>query len=349
MAVNKKRILRIIVVLIVVAAASEAAFRYWRQDNEDSGTLTLYGNVDMREVQLAFIVQERIAELDVNEGERVTPGQSLGLLDTTRFEATVQELEARLEQARQQLDELEAGSRPQEIRKAKADVIAAQARLADARLSYRRVQRLVHDKVSPQQDLDDARSKLDVAQATLDAAKEALSLVLEGPRKQTIAAARANVARIAAQLKIARKNLADCRLLAPANGIIRSRILEPGDIASPTRPVFTLAKLEPVWIRAYVPETRLGKVVPGMPARISSDSYPGKTYPGWVGYISPTAEFTPRNVETPALRTRLVYQVWVYACNPDESLRLGMPATVVLDTESPKSGAAPRSACAPSQ
>ncbi len=349
MAANKKRMLRVLVVLIVVGAASAAAYRHWRQGNEDLGTLTLYGNVDMREVQLAFMVQDRIAELNVNEGEHVTQGQSLGHLDTTRFEATVQELEAQLEQAQQQLNELEAGSRPQEIRKAKADVAATQASLVDARLTYRRVQKLVHDKVSPQQNLDDARSKLDVAQATLDAAKEALSLALEGPRKETIAAARANVARIDAQLKIARKNLADCQLLAPANGIIRSRILEPGDIASPTRPVFTLAKLEPVWIRTYVPETRLGKVVPGMPAQISSDSYPGKTYPGWVGYISPTAEFTPRNVETPALRTRLVYQVWVYACNPDDALRLGMPATVVLDTETPQTGTTPRSGCAPSQ
>jgi len=336
MAPNKKRMLRVLVVLIVVGSASTLGYRYWQQGNEDSSTLTLYGNVDMREIQLAFMVQDRIAELNVNEGEHVTQGQPLGHLDVTRFEATVQELEARLEQARQQLEELQAGSRPQEIRKAKADVAAAQANLVDARLTYKRVQKLVHDKVSPQQDLDDARSKLDVAQASLEATKEALSLAQEGPRKETIAAARANVARIKAQLKLAHKNLADSQLLAPANSIVRSRILEPGDIASPTRPVFTLAKLEPVWIRTYVPETRLGRVVPGMQAQISSDSYPGKTYPGWVGYISPTAEFTPRNVETPALRTRLVYQVWVYACNPDDDLRLGMPATVVLDTEKPQ-------------
>ncbi|VAW79980.1 ABC-type efflux pump membrane fusion component YbhG [hydrothermal vent metagenome] len=347
MAANKTRVIQILVGLVVIGTAA-ASYRYWYQGNEEGNTLTLYGNVDMREIQLAFMVQDRIAELNINEGEHVTQGQLLGHLDTTRFESAVQEQEARLEQARQQLKELEAGSRPQEIRKAKADVAAAQASLVDAKQTYKRIQKLVRDKISPQQNLDDARSKLDVAQARLDVAKEALSLALEGPRKETIAAARASVSQIEAQLKLAHKNLADSQLLAPANGVIRSRILEPGDIASPTRPVFTLAKLEPVWIRTYVPETRLGRVVPGMQAKISSDSYPGKTYPGWVGYISPTAEFTPRNVETPTLRTRLVYQVWVYACNPDDELRLGMPATVVLDTETTQTDTSV-SGCTPAQ
>jgi HlyD family secretion protein len=332
MAADKKRIARIVILLIVITAASTAGYHYWQKDGAYSATLTLYGNVDMREVQLAFMVQDRIVELIVNEGERVTRGQQLGRLETTRFESTVQELEARLEQARQQLGELETGSRPQEIRKAKADVAAAKASLVDVEQRYRRTKELVRKKVSPQQSLDDARSQLDVAKAKLKAAQEALSLVLEGPRKETIAAARASVAQIEAQLKRARKDLEDTQLLAPADGVIRSRILEPGDIATPSRPVFTLAKLEPVWIRTYVPETHLGKVVPGMQAQISTDSTPDRSFKGWVGYISPSAEFTPRNVETPTLRTRLVYQVWIYACNPDNRLRLGMPATVELDT-----------------
>ncbi|WP_419601599.1 efflux RND transporter periplasmic adaptor subunit, partial [Thiolapillus sp.] len=106
-------------------------------------------------------------------------------------------------------------------------------------------------------------------------------------------------------------------------------------MASPLKPALTLAFANPVWVRAYLPETRLGKVKPGMKASITSDSYPGKTYPGWVGYISPTAEFTPKNVETPELRTRLVYQIRVFACNPQEELRLGMPATVNIDLTSP--------------
>ncbi len=334
MAPEKKRLIRLALLLIVIAAASTAGFRYWQKTDPGTAALTLYGNVDMREVQLAFMVQDRIAELDVNEGEHVNRGQQLGRLETTRFESAVQELEARLEQARQQLGELETGSRPQEIRKAKADVAAAKASQLDAEQRYRRTEELVRKKVSPQQSLDDARSQLDVARAKLNAAQEALSLVMEGPRKETIAAAHASVAQIEALLRRARKDLEDTQLKAPADGIIRSRILEPGDIATPSRPVFTLAKLEPVWIRSYVPETHLGNIVPGMQAQISTDSTPGTSYKGWVGYISPSAEFTPKNVETPTLRTRLVYQVWIYACNPDNKLRLGMPATVELDITS---------------
>ena len=346
---KKKRLIWFLIILIVVVVAAVIGYRYWQQDNEDESILTLYGNVDMREVQLAFMVQDRIAELNVNEGERVTQGQLLGQLDATRFESSVQELEARLEQVHQQLNELETGSRPQEIRKAKADVAAEKASLVDAEQSYRRTQKLVHEKFLSPQTLDDARSELDVARARLKAAHETLSLTLEGPRKEVIAAAHASVEQTEAQLKRARKDLLDTQLLSPANGVIRSRILEPGDIATPARPVFTLAKLEPVWIRTYVPETQLGQVVPGMQAQIRTDSFPDTTYPGWVGYISSTAEFTPKNVETPALRTRLVYQIWVYACNSGNALRLGMPATVTLDIDALPQTETPISDCAPAQ
>ena len=117
---------------------------------------------------------------------------------------------------------------------------------------------------------------------------------------------------------------------------IRDRILEPGDMVTPQTPVLTLALTNPVWVRTYVPETRLGQLSLGMPAEVSTDSYPGKTYQGWVGFISPTAEFTPKNVETPELRTRLVYQARVYVSNPQNELRLGMPATVTIQLDQVK-------------
>ena len=141
-----------------------------------------------------------------------------------------------------------------------------------------------------------------------------------------------------AELGLVRKRLGDTRLRAPRDGIVRERILEPGDITSPERPVFVLALIDPVWVRAYAPETVLGKLAPGMRAHVSTDSYPDKTYNGWVGFISPTAEFTPKNVETPELRTRLVYQVRVYVCNSENELRLGMPATVTIPFDQPKPG-----------
>jgi HlyD family secretion protein len=122
---------------------------------------------------------------------------------------------------------------------------------------------------------------------------------------------------------------------------VRDRLLEPGDLATPQSPVLTLAMIDPVWVRAWLPEPDLGKIAPGMKAEIRSDSYPDKVYSGWVGYLSPTAEFTPKNVESPELRTRLVYQLRVFACNPAAELRLGMPVTVTIPLDQPAAGAPP--------
>ncbi len=129
---------------------------------------------------------------------------------------------------------------------------------------------------------------------------------------------------------LAQRELIDTKLYAPEHGVIQQRILQPGDMASPSVPAFTVALSNPIWVRAYVPETALGKVASGMRAVVKTDSFPGKAYPGWIGYISPTAEFTPKTVETPDLRTKLVYRVRVYVCNPAGELRLGMPVTVEI-------------------
>ncbi|MGA9828095.1 MAG: HlyD family efflux transporter periplasmic adaptor subunit, partial [Rhodanobacteraceae bacterium] len=132
-------------------------------------------------------------------------------------------------------------------------------------------------------------------------------------------------------LSLATNALADAVLKAPADGTIRNRILEPGDMASPQQPVYTLALTDRIWVRTYVSETDLGRIHPGMAATVTTDSYPDKVYHGSIGYISPTAEFTPKSIETPEVRTTLVYQVRVYVSDADNQLRLGMPATVHVD------------------
>ena len=125
--------------------------------------------------------------------------------------------------------------------------------------------------------------------------------------------------------------------------MVEDRILEPGDMASPATPVLTIALLNPLWVRAYAPESALGRIRLGMKASVTADSYPGRAYEGWIGYISPTAEFTPKTVETPELRTALVYQLRVYVCDARGELRLGMPATVRIDLTQPAE--APRPGC----
>jgi HlyD family secretion protein len=300
-------------------------------------TLVLHGNIDIREAELAFTQSERIASMEVQEGDRVKVGELLAELDRTRFQHAVDQADAQVEAQRQRLAALEAGTRPQELRRLKAEMEAAAIEAENARKTARRQANLVKQHLASQEQADDAAASADAAAARLRAAKEALALAVAGPRKEDIEAARATLKAYEAQLATAQQNLRDSRLYAPSDGVIRNRLLEPGDMASPQQPVYTLALTQPLWVRTYVDEPDLGKVRPGMRAVVHTDSFPGKAYQGWVGYISPTAEFTPKSVETREVRTHLVYQVRVNVCNPEGELRLGMPATVTLSLESPSS------------
>jgi HlyD family secretion protein len=277
--VNKKAL--IIFVAIILALVSGVV--YWKTQLasiDHPGSLVLYGNIDIREVRLAFNGNEHVGEIFVEEGDRVNSGQLLARLHTDRLKANRRRLQAEME--------------------------AAQAEAHAAKLSYQRIKRLAKQKLASQDDADEAEAKNLVAVAHVMAAEAVLAEIDQ--------------------------ELQDAELYAPQAGVIRERIVEPGDFVTPQTPVLTLALTDPVWVRTYLPETHLGQVKPGARAEIRTDSYPDKIYHGWVGYISPTAEFTPKNVETPELRTRLVYQMRVYACNPDNELRLGMPATVTLLT-----------------
>ncbi len=328
--------------LAVIGAAAGAAW-WWqaaKKETVNETAVVLYGNVDIREVDLAFNNSEHIGRLLVQEGDRVSKGQLLATLHQERLRAQVAVAKAKVTAQKAVVARLDAGTRPEEVRQAKAGVAAARARLKDAELTFTRAQKLAAKEAASQQVLDDAQARLDTARADLDVARETLALAEAGPRVEDIDEAKAALKAEQAQLALAQEVLKDTELYAPSDGIIRERILEPGDMATPQTPVFTMALTNPVWVRTYVPEAQLGRLSLGMPAEVSTDSYPGKTYRGWIGFISPTAEFTPKNVETPDLRTRLVYQARVYVCNPQNELRLGMPATVSVPLEpvKPRSG-----------
>ncbi len=327
---DRKKARKIIVPVLLAAIIAGAVLYFQKEEKRPSDHLVLYGNIDIRQIQLAFHDTGRIIALHVQEGARVKAGELVGEMDPYRYQAEVKRLEAELEMQKWVVSKLHAGSRPQEIEEARARVAADKALVKDAQKTYDRVRKLARTKYVPKQKLDDATAALKAAKEKLKADQQALDLAITGPRKEDIAAAEAKLKSIAASLDLARRKLADTKLYAPSSGIIQDRIMEPGDIAFPQTPVFTLALDNPMWVRAYVPEPMLGKVKEGMLAEITTDSYPGKTYRGWIGYISPTAEFTPKNVETPELRTRLVYQVRVYICNSLGELRLGMPATVTI-------------------
>ncbi|NVK40519.1 MAG: efflux RND transporter periplasmic adaptor subunit [Oceanospirillaceae bacterium] len=336
---NSKKIIRPLGVVLVAVAAVGVWWYQGTRDVAEPLRLVLYGNIDIREADLAFNNSEHVAELLVQEGARVHKGQLLATLHSERMEAEVEAAKARVASRRAVLARLEAGSRPEEILQAKADVAAVNARLIEAQATYRRTETLYRNHDISRQALDSALAARNTARAELKVSQEALALAVAGPRQEDIDEARAMLKADEAQLVLVREVLKDASLYAPFDGVIRNRILEPGDMVTPQTPVFTLARTSPLWVRAYVPESSLGKLVPGMAASVSTDSYPDKEYRAWIGYISPTAEFTPKNVETPELRTRLVYQVRIHVCNPNDELRLGMPATVAIDLGQPRPGA----------
>jgi HlyD family secretion protein len=323
-----KRIPLIVVLLVLASGAA-----WWLLGGRPvPRELVLYGDVDLRQVELAFNDSERIASVLVQEGDQVKRGQVLARLDASRLAPEVAQAEASAAAQREAVERLRNGSRPQEIAEARANVESAKADAINARGQYERRKTLAANSVVSQQDLENAKAALDVAEAKLDLNQKALDLAIAGPRKEDIDQAEAEWRADEAQWTYLRQELADAQLVAPVDAVVRTRLMEPGEMASPQKPVFSLAVTDPKWVRAYVAESDLGKLRTGMRASITIDSFPDQRFDGWIGFVSPVAEFTPKTVETAELRTSLVYEVRVFVKDPADQLHLGSPATVYLQT-----------------
>ncbi len=321
--------------IALAGAGGYLGWRYAYQPAEEE-EFALYGNVDLRQVELAFNNSERIKAVLVQEGERVQRGQVLARLDTSRLEPQVAQAEAQVEAGRHLVQRLHNGTRPEEIAQARANLEAAKAEASRTRKQYERLKSLSErsdGRAVSDQNLENASAALQVAEANVAVAQKLLDLALAGPRKEDIAEAEAKLRAGEAQLAYLRQIVKDTELLAPDNAVVRTRITEPGEIAFPQKPVLSLAITDPKWVRAYVSEIHLGKLRPGMPVFVTVDSFPARRFDAWVGFISPVAEFTPKTVQTEDLRTSLVYEVRVFVKDPEDELRLGMPATVRLPVE----------------
>lgn len=269
---------RTYLILIAILILIFTAYYYHTYKNGESNVLTLFGNVDVRQVDLGFRVSGRVDKMFYEEGDWVKAGSLAGKLDKDPYE--------------------------DQVRQAKAAWESAKISWKNAESNYnRRVQLAERGGVS-KEDLDNARTSMEVADYNLKQAKAALG--------------------------VAETNLNDTEVYAPIDGTILTRIREPGSVVKPADAIYTLSITNPVWIRAYVSEPDLGLIYPGMEAEIYTDTPTGKVYKGNIGFISPIAEFTPKNVETTRLRTDLVYRIRVYAENPDQGLRQGMPVTLKL-------------------
>ena len=321
-------------ILLVAALIAVGVIVWWAADGHKSSTaLVLYGNVDLRQADLPFNASERVTEVLVQEGDHVKVGQLMARLDPTRIEPQVAKAEADVAAQQQVVNRLHAGSRPEEVSQGRANVLSAQADLANAQRQYDRLvelSRSTSGRAVSRQDLDSAKAALDVAEAKLAVNRKGLDLQVAGPRKEDIAQAEAQLRSNEAQLAMLRRQLADTELHAPIDGVVRSRLVEPGEIASPQKAAFTLGIMDPKWVRAYVSDPNLGSVHEGMTASVLTDAFPSQPFAGWVGFISPNAEFTPKTVQTEELRSSLVYEIRVFVKDPNDRLRLGMPATVHL-------------------
>jgi HlyD family secretion protein len=325
------------VIAIVLAVAISGAAVYWgvhHQTGTVPNRLLLYGNLDLRQVNLAFNGNERIESVRVWEGDRVEKGQVVGTMEMEKLRALAAEAEARVQAQRHVVERLENGTRPQEIDQARANVNSAKADLINAKLNYERLKKSAGGGASSQQDMDTSKAAFEVAEARLRVNQKALDLAVIGPRKEDIAEAHATLLANEADLAVAKQNLAYATLISPTDGVVQNRILEPGEMASPQRAVLSIAITDPKWVRVYAEEPDLGKINQGMAAEVTTDSFPGKKYEGWVGFISPVASFTPKTVETTELRSSLVYEVRVFVKDPADELRLGMPATVDIRLKS---------------
>jgi HlyD family secretion protein len=325
---------RSILVAAIAAIIIAAGIGYWlMRPPSTPKEIVVYGNVDLRQVDLPFNGTERIAAVLVQEGDRVHQGEILAHLDTSRLEPQVAQAQAQLAAQQAVVDRLHNGSRPEEIAQARAALDSAKADAENARRQAARFRSLIaasSGRAASQQDLDNANAALDVANAKAVSQQKALDLAVAGPRREDVAQAEAQLRSQQAQFALLKQQLADANLIAPVDAVIRSRLMEPGEMASPQKPVFSLAITDPKWVRAYISETDLGKIRSGEVASIGIDSFPKRRFEGWIGFISPVAEFTPKTVQTEELRTSLVYEVRVFVKDPSDELRLGMPATVFL-------------------
>jgi len=322
-------------ILILAVATGVGVWWFKARERKHAQGLELYGNVDIREVNLGFRVSGLVSEVLRDEGDAVKKGEILARLDDEPYRRELEQSRGQVASLKARLEMLEAGNRPQEIAQAEALVNEREVTLTNAETVFARQQELLRSKAVAIQDRDDAEARYREAKARLNSAREQLNLLKAGFRSEEIAQAKADLVRAEATVASAALRVSDTVLKAPADGVVLTRAQEPGGMVQPGATILTVCLERPVWVRAYINEPELGKIHPGSKVEVFTDTQPSKAYHGQVGYISPRAEFTPKNVETTELRTSLVYRLRIVIEDPEEGLRQGMPVTIKVLESSP--------------
>lgn len=322
------------IVAVLVVIVGGFAFLWLQRADTDDSQLLLYGNVDIREVQLAFRQPGRVMQMAVDEGDAVRAGERMAALDAQPYREALVAAQAQVQVAQAELAKLQRGLRPQEIIQAREALTQTRALATETERNFQRQSSLLASGASSQRTVDAARTARDQAAAGVEAAKAGLSQATEGFRQEDIAAAEARLAGAQATAAQATTALADTKLMAPSSGTVIARVREPGSMVLSQSTIYSLSLDKPVYVRAYVGESDLGRIAPGTVVRVKSDSSE-KLYRGQIGFISPRAEFTPKTVETTDLRTDLVYRLRIVIdeADSDGALRQGMPVTIEVDAK----------------
>ena len=315
--------------IVGLGLLTAAGYAVWRTVGGE-GKFVVSGVIEADDIHVGSKVGGRVLKVVAKEGQSVKAGDVLVLLEPYELRASLSESRASLKQAEARLAELVAGYRREEVDQAKADWLAAKVQHENAEKSHKRMGDLIERKLIAHQEYDDAKAKAEEAEQKMKSVKERYDLLLSGSRQEDVAQARASVEMARARVELLKTQLDEAVIRSPVDAVVEVLDLRPGDLVGAGKPVATLLLTNSLWVRAYLPEKRLGHVQPGLEVKIRVDSFPQKDFSGTVRRIRRQAEFTPRNVQTTEERVLQVFQTEVVIHDPDRVLRPGMNADVFI-------------------
>ena len=302
-------------------------------DKNNKGIIEESGTIETTESVISSQVSGKVLQLLKDEGSQVKSGDTLLIIDHETLDLQLKENEASREIVKSQLDLLVKGSRKEDIIQAEEGFNQSTANFISAKSDLERMQKLIKSNSITQKQYDDAISKFDVTQAQLKGARENFTKIKNIARPEEIAQAKANFEKSSASVDMIKKNIRDCYVISPINGFVVKKFIEIGETVSMMSSLVKVSDLSKVEVRIYVSETDLGKVKLGQKAELNIDSFKNKSFEGKVTFISPEAEFTPKNIQTKDERPKLVFAVKLEIPNPNYELKVGLPADVKIYTE----------------
>ena len=311
--------------LLIVWIAAAALVATGCSKPTDDGMILASGHIEATDVRLAAKVGGRLLEAPLEEGERVAAGELVARFETVDAEHKLAQARANVEAADAQLRLLLAGSRAEDLRRAEDQLAQARAELDAARRDFERLSGLAERGSATEKSRDDAATRQEVAERAVAAARAQLDKLVAGPRRQEIEAARAGRASAEAMVASVEQQIADATVYAPVGGVITRRVAEPGEVLPPGSAVAVLTDIDRPWLTVWIDEPNLSRVNLGQTATVTVDGS-DQRFDGTVSFISPVAEFTPKNVQTPDERAKLVFRVKIALDNPDGVFKPGMPA-----------------------